>query len=160
VALTHTGIAAACLTRNDGSHVYIATEGYTFSDEVVVGIALWADRSLVDLGLSIYRYSTGCSLSKHSWIGVGNYRAICMNRSTRPGAFLLNTTVLTGRVSPRRKITPAAYSTRRPSTQDHGPIQDTAHLTRCTSPKHLTRKLQASHRSALIKNGACTHLLS
>jgi hypothetical protein len=44
--LAHTGTAAACLTRTDGTHVFIGAQGSTFSEDMVDGIALWAEKSL------------------------------------------------------------------------------------------------------------------
>jgi hypothetical protein len=45
VALAHTGTPAACLTKNDGTHVYKDTEKPTYPGGLVDGIALWAESS-------------------------------------------------------------------------------------------------------------------
>jgi hypothetical protein len=55
-------------------------------------MALWAERSLVDMGFAIFRGKSGCWLSRHGYIIVTDGRAIRMNEGSRPGAYLLDTT--------------------------------------------------------------------
>jgi hypothetical protein len=92
VPLTHTGTAAACMAHNDGTKVYISTEKPTFTNHMTENMALWAERSLVEMGFAIFRDKSGCWLSRHGYIAVTDGRSIRMNEGTRPGAYLLDTT--------------------------------------------------------------------
>jgi hypothetical protein len=92
VPLTHTGTAAACLTQNNGTHIYISTEKSTFTNHMTDDIALGAEHSLADMGFAIFRDKSICWLSRRGYISVTDGRAIRMNEGSRTGAYLLDTT--------------------------------------------------------------------